>query len=50
MIGMPFVATAITFMERGALSVVVPGLMDQFRMSSVAYSRIISLSCWPTQL
>ena len=41
MIGMAFLATAITYMERGALSVVVPVLMDQFRMSSVAYSRVI---------
>ena len=41
MIGMAFVATAITYMERGALSVVVPVLMDQFRMTSIAYSRVI---------
>src|SRR5208337_5196776 len=41
MIGMAFVATAITYMERGALSVVAPVLMDQFRMSSIAYSRVI---------
>jgi len=41
MIGMAFVATAITYMERQALSVVVPVLMDQFRMSGVAYSRVI---------
>jgi len=41
MIGMAFVATAITYMERQALSVVVPVLMDQFQMSGVAYSRVI---------
>jgi len=41
MIGMAFVATTITYMERGALSVVAPVLMDQFRMTSVAYSRVI---------
>ena len=41
MIGMAFVATAITYMERQALSVVVPVLMDQFHMSGVAYSRVI---------
>src|SRR5208282_36476 len=41
MIGMAFVATAITYMERQALSVVVPLLMDQFHMSGVAYSRVI---------
>ena len=41
MIGMAFAATAITYMERQALSVVVPVLMDQFRMSGVAYSRVI---------
>jgi ACS family hexuronate transporter-like MFS transporter len=41
MIGMAFVATAITYMERQALSVVVPLLMDQFQMGAVAYSRVI---------
>ena len=41
MIGMAFVATAITYMERQSLSVVVPVLMDQFHMSGVAYSRVI---------
>ena len=41
MIGLAFVATAITYMERQALSVVVPVLMDQFHMSGVAYSRVI---------
>ena len=41
MIGMAFVATAITYMERQALSVVVPVLMDQFHMSGVTYSRVI---------
>jgi MFS transporter, ACS family, hexuronate transporter len=41
MIALAFLATAITYMERQALSVVVPVLMDQFRMSSVAYSRVI---------
>lgn len=41
MIGLAFAATAITYMERQALSVVVPVLMDQFRMSGVAYSRVI---------
>jgi len=41
MIAMAFVVTAITYMERQALSVVVPVLMDQFQMSGVAYSRVI---------
>jgi ACS family hexuronate transporter-like MFS transporter len=41
MIGMAFLATAITYMERQALSVVVPVLMDQFHMSGAAYSRVI---------
>jgi len=41
MIGMAFAATMITYTERQALSVVVPVLMDQFHMSSVAYSRVI---------
>lgn len=41
MIGMAFLATAITYLERGALSVTVPVLMDQLRMTSVGYSRVI---------
>jgi len=41
MIGMAFVATAITYMERQAFSVVVPVLMDQFHMRGVTYSRVI---------
>lgn len=41
MIALAFAATAITYMERQTLSVVVPVLMDQFHMSSVAYSRVI---------
>jgi ACS family hexuronate transporter-like MFS transporter len=41
MIALAFAATAITYMERQALSVVVPVLMDQFHMTSVAYSRVI---------
>lgn len=41
MIALAFAATAITYMERQAFSVVVPVLIDQFHMSSVAYSRVI---------
>jgi len=41
MISMAFAATAITYMERQALSVVVPVLMDQFHMSGVVYSRVV---------
>ena len=41
MIGMAFLATAITYLERGALSVTVPVLMDQLQMTSVGYSRVI---------
>ena len=41
MIGMAFLATAITYLERGALSVTVPVLMDQLHMTSVGYSRVI---------
>src|SRR5271163_3106899 len=41
MIGMAFAATAITYMERQAFSVMVPVLMDQFHMSHVTYSRVI---------
>ncbi len=41
MIGMAFLATAITYLERGALSVTVPVLTDQLQMTSVGYSRVI---------
>jgi len=41
MIGMAFLATAITYLERGALSVTVPVLTDQLHMTSVGYSRVI---------
>lgn len=41
MIGMAFAATANIYMERQALSVVVPVLRDEFSMSAVAYSRVI---------
>jgi ACS family hexuronate transporter-like MFS transporter len=41
MIGLAFAATAVAYMERQAFSVVVPILMDQFRMSAVVYSRVI---------
>jgi MFS transporter, ACS family, hexuronate transporter len=41
MIALAFLATTITYMERQALSVVVPVLMERFSMSGVAYSRVI---------
>src|SRR5579863_7153450 len=41
MISLVFAATAINYLDRQTLSVVVPVLMDQFHMSSEAYSRVI---------
>ena len=42
MIGFAFVATLINYLDRQALSVAAPVLMDQFHMSSVTYSRVVS--------
>ena len=42
MIGFAFVATLINYLDRQALSVAAPVLIDQFHMSSVTYSRIVS--------
>ncbi|HEV2498149.1 MAG TPA: MFS transporter [Terriglobia bacterium] len=41
MISLVFTATAINYLDRQTLSVVVPVLMGQFHMSAGAYSRII---------
>ena len=41
MIAMAFLVTAITYVERQTLSVVVPVLIEQFHMSNIAYSRVI---------
>ncbi|MGH9398509.1 MAG: MFS transporter [Terriglobia bacterium] len=41
MISLVFAATAINYLDRQTLSVVAPVLMDQFHMSSEAYSRVI---------
>jgi MFS transporter, ACS family, hexuronate transporter len=41
MIGLAFLATTIIYMERQALSVVVPVLMERFPMGSIAYSHVI---------
>jgi ACS family hexuronate transporter-like MFS transporter len=41
MISLVFTATAINYLDRQTLSVVAPVLMDQFHMSSEAYSRVI---------
>jgi ACS family hexuronate transporter-like MFS transporter len=41
MIGLVFVATAINYLDRQALSVVAPVLIDLYHMSNVTYSRII---------
>jgi MFS transporter, ACS family, hexuronate transporter len=41
MIALVFWATAINYLDRQTLSVVAPVLRDQFRMSNVAYSRVV---------
>lgn len=42
MISFAFAATLINYLDRQALSVAAPVLIDQFHMSSVTYSRIVS--------
>jgi MFS transporter, ACS family, hexuronate transporter len=42
MIAFAFVATLINYLDRQALSVAAPVLIEQFHMSSVTYSRIVS--------
>lgn len=42
MISLVFAATVINYLDRQTLSVVAPLLMDQYHMSNVTYSRIIS--------
>lgn len=42
MISLVFWATAINYLDRQTLSVVAPVLIDQFKMTNVTYSRIIS--------
>lgn len=42
MIGFAFGATVINYLDRQTLSVVAPVLLDQFRMNSVDYSRVVS--------
>jgi ACS family hexuronate transporter-like MFS transporter len=42
MISMAFFATMINYLDRQALSVAIPVLREQFHMSNVAYSRILS--------
>jgi MFS transporter, ACS family, hexuronate transporter len=41
MIALVFLATAINYLDRQALSVIAPVLIDVYRMSAVTYSRII---------
>lgn len=41
MISLAFFATAINYVDRQALSVAAPVLIDQFHMSNVAYSRVL---------
>jgi len=42
MISFAFLATVINYLDRQALSVAAPVLIDQFHMSSVTYSRVVS--------
>ncbi|MBV9443307.1 MAG: MFS transporter, partial [Acidobacteriaceae bacterium] len=41
MISLAFFATAINYVDRQALSVAAPVLIDQFHMSNVTYSRVL---------
>jgi ACS family hexuronate transporter-like MFS transporter len=41
MIGLVFAATVINYLDRQALSIAAPVLMEQFHMSAVAYSRVL---------
>ncbi len=42
MIGLAFFATVINYLDRQTLSVIAPVLLEQFRMNSVDYSRVVS--------
>lgn len=42
MIALVFLATVINYLDRQTLSVVAPVLTEQFRMSNVEYSRVVS--------
>ncbi len=42
MISLAFLATVINYLDRQTLSVVAPVLLDQFHMSSIDYSRVVS--------
>jgi MFS transporter, ACS family, hexuronate transporter len=41
MIGLVFAATVINYLDRQALSIAAPVLMEQFHMSAVVYSRVL---------
>jgi ACS family hexuronate transporter-like MFS transporter len=41
MIAMVFLATAINYLDRQALSVAAPVMIEQFHMSNIAYSRVL---------
>ncbi len=41
MIGLVFAATVINYLDRQALSIAAPVLLEQFHMSAVAYSRVL---------
>ena len=42
MISLAFFATVINYLNRQTLSVVAPVLLDEFNMSSIDYSRVVS--------
>jgi ACS family hexuronate transporter-like MFS transporter len=42
MIGLAFSATVINYLDRQTLSVVAPVLIEQFRMNSIDYSRVVA--------
>jgi ACS family hexuronate transporter-like MFS transporter len=41
MIALAFLATAINYLDRQALSVAAPTIRDQFHMSNTGYSRVL---------
>ena len=41
MISLVFAATVMDYLDRQALSIAAPVLMEQFHMSAVAYSRVL---------
>jgi hypothetical protein len=43
MIGMIFMLTVINYIDRMTLSVLAPTIMEEFNMSNVSYSRVVTM-------